>query len=168
MSSWFSSDRSLPVLSQLSISTQEAGHFLYGNWPQWQQLREIHFSYSVHIKGNAHYRNNCQRELNRILLDELASYNNSHTVRCCNNLVNFLKSIHKRHPIAHPLGWDKMADMFADGIFKCISLSQNCCILIKISLKYGHKVSIDNNPALVHIIVWHRTGDMPLSEPMMA
>ena len=41
---------------------------------------------------------------------------------------------------------------FADGTFKCIFFYENCCILIKISLKYVPKGSIDNNPALVHII----------------
>ena len=29
---------------------------------------------------------------------------NTCTVRCCYNAVNFLTNIHKRHPIAHPLG----------------------------------------------------------------
>ena len=28
----------------------------------------------------------------------------SYTVWCCYKVVNFLKNIHKRHPISHPLG----------------------------------------------------------------
>ena len=42
-----------------------------------------------------------------------------------------------------------------------------CCILIKFSLKYVRKGPIDNNPALVQIMAWRRSGDKPLSEPMM-
>ena len=57
---------------------------------------------------------------------------------------------------------------FADDIFKCIFFNENGCILIKFSLKYVRKGSIDNNPpSLVQIMAWCRSGDKPLSEPMM-
>ena len=56
---------------------------------------------------------------------------------------------------------------FADDIFTCIFFNENCCILIKFSLKYVRKGPIDNNPALVQIMAWCRSGDKPLSEPMM-
>ena len=56
---------------------------------------------------------------------------------------------------------------FADDIFTCIFFNENCCILIKFSLKYVRKGSIDNTPALVQIMAWRRPGDKPLSEPMM-
>ena len=56
---------------------------------------------------------------------------------------------------------------FADDIFKCIFFNENCCILIKFSLKYVRKGPIDNNPALVQIMAWRRSGDKPLSELMM-
>ena len=56
---------------------------------------------------------------------------------------------------------------FADDIFKCIYFNENGCILIKFSLKYVRKGSIDNNPPLVQIMAWRRSGDKPLSEPMM-
>ena len=56
---------------------------------------------------------------------------------------------------------------FADDIFTCIFFKENCCILIKFSLKYVRKGPIDNNPALVQIMAWRRPGDKPLSEPMM-
>ena len=55
----------------------------------------------------------------------------------------------------------------ADDIFTCIFFNENCCILIKFSLKYVPKGPIDNNPALVHIMAWCRLGDKSLSEPMM-
>ena len=56
---------------------------------------------------------------------------------------------------------------FADDIFMCIFINENCCILIKFSLKYVRKGPIDNNPALVQIMAWRRPADKPLSEPMM-
>ena len=56
---------------------------------------------------------------------------------------------------------------FADDIFMCISFDENRCILIKSSLKYVRKSPIDNNPALVEILAWCRSGDKPLSQPMM-
>ena len=56
---------------------------------------------------------------------------------------------------------------FADAIFTCIFFNENHCILIKFSLKYVRKVPIDNKQALVQIMVWRRSGDKPLSEPMM-
>ena len=40
-------------------------------------------------------------------------------------------------------------------------------ILIKISLKFVPKGPINNIPALVQIMSWHRLGAKPLSEPMM-
>ena len=56
---------------------------------------------------------------------------------------------------------------FAEDIFTCIFINENCCVLIKFSLKYVHMDPIDNNPALVQIMAWRRSGDKPLSEPMM-
>ena len=56
---------------------------------------------------------------------------------------------------------------FADDIFKCILLNENVWIRIKISLKFVPKRPINNIPALVQIMAWHRPGYKPLSEPMM-
>ena len=56
---------------------------------------------------------------------------------------------------------------FADDTFKRILLNENVRISIKISLKFVPKGPINNNPALVQIMAWHRTGDKPLSEPMI-
>ena len=41
------------------------------------------------------------------------------------------------------------------------------CILIKMSLKFGPKGPINNNPALVEIMAWPWPGDKALSEAMM-
>ena len=54
---------------------------------------------------------------------------------------------------------------FGDDKFKYIFKNKNCFILIYISLKF---VLIDNKPALVQIMAGRRTGDKPLSEPMIA
>ena len=56
---------------------------------------------------------------------------------------------------------------FADDIFRCIFVNEKFYILIKISLKFVPKGSIDNTPALVWIMAWRRIGDKPLSEPML-
>ena len=51
----------------------------------------------------------------------------------------------------------------ADDTFKCIFVNENFCILIRISVKGP----IANKPALVQVMSWRRTGDRPLSEPML-
>ena len=56
---------------------------------------------------------------------------------------------------------------FADDTFKRIFLNDNGRISIKISLKFVLKGPINNNPSLVQIMAWRRSGDKPLSEPMM-
>ena len=56
---------------------------------------------------------------------------------------------------------------FAYDTFKCIFLNENVRISIKSSLKFVPKGPINNNPALVQIMGWRRSGDNPLSEPMM-
>ena len=56
---------------------------------------------------------------------------------------------------------------FADDTFKRIFWNENVRILIKISLKFVPQGPINNIPALVKIMDWCRSGDKPLSEPMM-
>ena len=41
------------------------------------------------------------------------------------------------------------------------------CTLIKISLKFVLKSTIDNNQAVVKIMAWHRIGDKSFSESML-
>ena len=55
---------------------------------------------------------------------------------------------------------------FVNDIFKFIFLYKNRCVLIKISLKSLPK-GINNKPALVQIMAWHRTQDKSLSEPVI-
>ena len=56
---------------------------------------------------------------------------------------------------------------FADDTFKHIFLNENVRIAIKISLKFVPRGPINNNPALVQVMAWRRSGDKPISEPMM-
>ena len=61
-----------------------------------------------------------------------------------------------------------MAAILADDIFKCIFLSENDRISIKISLTFVPRSPIDNKAALVQVMAWRRIGDKSLPEPMMA
>ena len=56
---------------------------------------------------------------------------------------------------------------FADDTFIGIFLNENVRISIKISLKFVPKGPINNIAALVQIMAWRRTGNKPLSEPMV-
>ena len=56
---------------------------------------------------------------------------------------------------------------FPEDIFKCIFLNENTWIPIKTPLKFVHKRPISDIPALVQIMAWCRSGDKPLSEPML-
>ena len=53
---------------------------------------------------------------------------------------------------------------FVNNIFKRIFLKD---ISIKILLKSIPRVPIDNEPAMVQVMAWCRTGDKPLPEPML-
>ena len=56
----------------------------------------------------------------------------------------------------------------AASIFKCIFINENICNLIKISLKFVPKGSIDNKSAWVQVMAWRRTGGKPLPAPMLS
>ena len=62
---------------------------------------------------------------------------------------------------------EKMATLLEDDNFKYISLNENIWISIKI-LKFLLKGPINNIPALVQVMAWCRSGDKPLSEPILA
>ena len=70
-------------------------------------------------------------------------------------------------PLVNTLRPRQNGRRFADDMFKRIFLNENVRILIKISLKFVPKGPINNIPALVQIMAWRRSGDKPLSEPMM-
>ena len=55
-----------------------------------------------------------------------------------------------------------LMEVNVDDVFKFISLYENWCILIRISLKFNTK------PALVQIMAWFPAGDKPSYEPILA
>ena len=57
--------------------------------------------------------------------------------------------------------------LFTDDIFICISVNENVCVLVKISLKFVPKCPIYNNAAMVKIMAWCRIDDKPWSETML-
>ena len=63
-------------------------------------------------------------------------------------------------------GRDEMNNI-SQTTFKRIFFNENVLISIKISLKFVPNGPIDNIPALVEIMAWRRSGDKPLTEPMM-
>ena len=114
---------------------------------------------------------NCfiQQNLTRLLLLVLGS------------LTSWVSILHQSVTICEKKKWfvrhlfpvkssslDKMATIVADDIFKCIFVNEKDKSLIQISLKLVPRGPIDNKPALVQIMVWRRTSDKPLPEPMMA
>ena len=70
------------------------------------------------------------------------------------------------HILTH-WGRDNLATIFQTTFFKCIFLNENAWISLKISQKFVLEFRINNIPVLVQIMDWRRSGDKPLSEPMM-
>ena len=75
--------------------------------------------------------------------------------------------INSSPPLRNTLRPRQNGSCFADDTFKRIFLNENVRISIEISLKFVPKGSINNIPASVQIMAWRRSGDKPLSEPMM-
>ena len=71
-------------------------------------------------------------------------------------------SVHLRHRHLTHWGRDRIA-----AIFQTTFSDANIWNAINISLSFVPKGLIDNIPALVLIMAWRRSGDKPLSEPMM-
>ena len=82
-------------------------------------------------------------------------------------LVSFISIVTKYSASINTLRPRQNGRHFTGGVFKCIFLKENVWILHNISLKFAPKVQINNIPALVQIMAWCRSGNKPLSEPMM-
>ena len=84
-----------------------------------------------------------------------------------------LLSIHKRvtcyrdgiYPVTH-WGWDKIAAIWQTA-FSNIFSYENIWISPNISLKFVPKVWINNIPALVQMMAWHRTDNKSWSKPKL-
>ena len=77
------------------------------------------------------------------------------------NVDNYLRGNYDRRLCVF-----RRTDQFNDT-FKRIFLNENVRISIRFSLKFYPKSPINNIPALVQIMAWCRSGDKPLSEPVM-
>ena len=51
----------------------------------------------------------------------------------------------------------------SSNIFPCVKIAVSW---FQISLKFVPKGPLNNSPALVETMTWHRTGEQPLSQPM--
>ena len=95
-----------------------------------------------------------------------AGWNSLHFINVINPLFNH-DYLHQLGKLFNSLRPRQNGCHFPDDIFKCIFLNEHVWISIKISLKFVPKGPINNIPALVQIMAWRRSGDKPLSEPMM-
>ena len=68
--------------------------------------------------------------------------------------------------LTHPL-LDKMAAIQQTTISNSFSWMESFFISIQISLKFVPNGPIDNFAVLVQVMVWRRTGDKPLPEPIL-
>ena len=81
-------------------------------------------------------------------------------------LPSWTVSVCLSHMLTH-WGRDKMAAVFLMAFLNAFSSIKIYYFLIKISLEFVPKGSINNIPAMIQIMAWRRPGDKPLSEPMM-
>ena len=73
---------------------------------------------------------------------------------------------HVRNRRIVSLMWDVFPHIFFNTLrLRQNDFNENVWISIKISLKFVPNGPINNIPALVQIMVWHRIGNKPLSEP---
>ena len=84
---------------------------------------------------------------------------------CCNRIL--LEIVKRIFVSVNTLRPRQGGRHFPDDIFKRIFLNENVWILIKITLKFVPRGTINNIPALVQIMAWRRPGGKPLSEPML-
>ena len=91
-----------------------------------------------------------------------------HISKIYSNMSGYICSeLHKLSEVSTNLIINTLRPGKNDDIFKCIFLNENVWISNKISLKFIPKSAINNNPALVQTVAWHRLGDKPLSEAMV-
>ena len=79
----------------------------------------------------------------------------------------YVVSLHRGSSCINTLRLGQNGHRFPDDIFKCTFQKENVLNLNRISLKFVPKGQINDIPALVQTMAWHRLGDKPLSEPMM-
>ena len=130
-------------------------HCPYSNVVRWWtpcpgiSIVSLNWSQLWKLTGSSrHFLHRANRPCHRLVTQE---------TRWCHNSKSRFNTLRPRQNGRH----------FADDIFKCVFLNENASIVIKISLNFVPKGPIYNIPALVQIMAWRRSGDKPLSEPVM-
>ena len=68
---------------------------------------------------------------------------------------------------ANTLSMEQNGSHFVEDIFKFFFLFyESCRISIQVPLKFVPNCTSNNNPALIQVMDWHRTGEKLLSEPI--
>ena len=81
--------------------------------------------------------------------------------------ITFRHDFWKFHTVLFINSSQPFGNHFADDSFNHIFVNENVRIPVQCSLQLASKCSIDNKSALVQVMAWRRTGDKPLSEPML-
>ena len=126
-------------------------HVLFGSNILWSLI------YPGDILRDSGYRNSTWRHGMRLGPKNVGAWCSCTGLQCIEPIHGFVNSLRPRQNGRH----------FADDVFKCNFLNENFWIPIKISLKFVPKGPINNILALFQEMAWRRSGDKPLSEPMM-
>ena len=94
------------------------------------------------------------------------------TSTCCMSMIRYTKirfetRLSDIKPLMNSSPPKQNGRHFGRRHFQMPVLYENDRIPIRISLKFAPWRPIDNKAALVQVMAWHRTGDKPLSEPML-
>ena len=103
----------------------------------------------------SHYLNQCYCIVDWTIMNKLQWNSNQNKIKFIQKMC--LKLLYAKWWPFCP-GGDKLNTFF---------LNENVRISIEISLKFVPRGLINNIPALVQIMAWHRPGNKPLSGPMM-
>ena len=98
----------------------------------------------------------------------LTPHGKSMSYRCLLWIMSFKCGIALGVILTH-WGWDKIDSIWYTILSGAFSWMKSYVFWLRFhwSLFFSHKYPIDNIPALVQTMAWHRKGDKPLSEPML-
>ena len=135
---------------RLSALLQLHLHSRLNTWLHWigqRQLQDETRNIEVWGFGAAYIR------YFTVVLSTFMSYSEPFFQRCFTDTLGLCSLCYNDRIALNTLRSRQNGRHFTDDIFKCIFLSENVWILIKISLKFVPKGPINNIPALIQIIV---------------
>ena len=110
-------------------------------------------------------------KINRSLSSPRKDFNNQHHLSCGKwwkmQTFSMLPQNDSAYKGLTHWGWDKMSTIFQATFSNAFSWMKMYKFLLRFSLKFVPRGTINKIPALVQIMVWRRPGDKPLSEPMV-